>query len=348
MSRYLRLSAGRACLRLHRRSLAVGTALALTVLAVGTVALTLGDYGLSVMQSFERLLGDGGVRDDYLGVYFVQDVRLPRAVGSMLVGAALGLSGRLFQTVSGNPLGSPDVVGFSTGAATGAVTAIIVLGASPAVTALGAVAGGVAAGAVIFLLAGGAGGSGMRLVLVGIGVSAVLRAVNALLLVRAPLEVAQSAEQWSAGSLNGTTWPYVAVLAAVVAASTVFLVPVARGLALLGLGDDASTALGAGAASVRSRAVGVGLLLVCVATAVAGPVAFVALAAPHIAQRLTHGPGAGLTTSALMGAMLVLVCDVISQRVIAPAEIAVGVLTGTLGGLYLLVLLWQEYRRNRL
>lgn len=339
---------GDSSVRMHRRSLRVGTALAVLVAAAAAWSLTLGDYGLTMPESFARLRGLAGAEDDWLGVYFVQQVRAPRALAAVLVCMSLGVSGRLFQTVSGNPLGSPDVVGFSTGAATGAIVAIILLGAGPAITAVGAIIGGLLTGVAVTAAAGGAGTAGMRLILIGIGTSAVLRAVNSLLLVKAPLEVSQAAQQWSAGSLHGTTWPYVWVLGAITTGCVLFLMAVARPLELLPLGDDAATALGASARRSRAVAVVVGLILVSAATAVAGPVAFVALATPHIAQRLTRGPGAGLTTSALVGGALVALADVVAQRAIAPAELAMGVITGTLGGVYLLVLLLHEYRRNAL
>ena len=331
-------------MRIHRRSAAVVIIGLLLLLGLSVYSLTLGDYGLGAADSFRRLLGDGGPRDDFLGVYFVQSVRLPRMLAAVAVGCALGISGRIFQTISGNPLGSPDIVGLSTGCATGALIAIIVLGSSPAVTGLGALAGGLVSGAAILACAGGMRVTGMRVVLVGIGCSAALRAINSLLIVKAPLEAAQRAQLWSAGSFSGVTFarltPLLIVLGVVACACVAAAVP----LGLVAMGDDVATGLGVRVRRIRLLSIVVAILLVACATAVAGPVAFVALSAPHIAHRLCGGGGVGFASSALVGALLVLASDVCAQRLIAPAELPVGVVTGVVGGLYLLWLLIREVR----
>jgi iron complex transport system permease protein len=295
------------------------------------------------MDSLRGLVGDGNP----LGVYFVQEVRLPRALGAVLVGAALGFSGALFQIVSGNPLGSPDIVGFTTGSATGALTAIIVFGASPSVTAFGAVAGGILAAVLIAFFAGGLGTDGMRLVLVGIGISAALKAINTLLLVKAPLTAAQAAEQWNAGSLHGVGFRQLAWLAPAVLVTIPVVAWLSTPLSMLPLGEDLAVGLGVRTRGTRALAVVVGVALVALATAVAGPVAFVALAAPHLAKRLSKAAGAALGTSAMVGAGLVVVSDLLAQRLFAPRELAVGVITGSLGGVYLVILLGLRLNRRK-
>lgn len=342
--RYITVSRAGFSVRIHRRSAVVVVCGLLLVLGLSVYSLTLGDYGLSAADSFRRLLGDGGPRDDFLGVYFVQSVRLPRMLAAVAVGCALGISGRIFQTISGNPLGSPDIVGLSTGCATGALIAIIVLGSSPAVTGLGALVGGLVSGVAILACAGGMRVTGMRVVLVGIGCSAALRAINSLLIVKAPLEAAQRAQLWSAGSFSGVTFarltPLLIVLGVVACACVAAAVP----LGLVAMGDDVATGLGVRVRRIRLLSIAVAILLVACATAVAGPVAFVALSAPHIAHRLCGGGGVGFASSALVGALLVLASDVCAQRLIAPAELPVGVVTGVVGGLYLLWLLIREVR----
>ena len=179
-------------------------------------------------------------------------------------------------------------------------------------------------------------------VLVGIGCSAALRAVNSLLIVKAPLEAAQRAQLWSAGSFSGVTFtrlmPLLIVIGAVVVVCAVFAVP----LGLLAMGDDVATGLGVRVRRTRVLLIVVAILLVASSTSVAGPVAFVALAAPHVAHRLCGGGGVGFTSSAIVGALLVLVSDVCAQRLVAPAELPVGVVTGVVGGVYLLWLLIRE------
>jgi len=322
----------------------VHAVLAVALVALALVALTLGDYGIGVEQVVAALAGRA---DDPLAAYFVVDVRAPRVVAALLVGAALGASGSLFQTLTGNPLGSPDVIGFTTGAATGALVQIVLVGGGPAATATGAVVGGLASAVVVYGLAWRGGVAGSRLVLVGIGISATLGAVNHLLVVRASLTAAQTAAQWQAGSLNAVLWPQVALLGAAVAVLLPGAVLLSRPLAMLPLGD--SLAIGAGVHVERTRllAVVTGVALVAVATATAGPVAFVALAAPHLVRRLTRTGGVPVAGAALVGALLVLGADVVGQRLLAPTQLAVGVVTGALGGLYLVVLLASEWRRTR-
>ena len=343
-SRYALLSNASFSVRLHRRSALVVSLGLLSLLALALYSLTLGDYGLSIEQSLRRLVGDGGPTDDFLGVYFVQSVRLPRVIAAVAVGCSLGVAGAIFQTLSGNPLGSPDIVGLSTGCATGALVAIIVLGANPATTSAGALIGGLASGALIVACAGGVRVTGVRVVLVGIGCSAALRALNSLLIVKAPLEAAQRAQLWSAGSFAGVTMPRVSVLVVVLLAVSLPLAACTAPLGLLAMGDDVATGLGVRVRRLRVSLIATAMVLVSLATAVAGPVAFVALSAPHVARRLCGSGGVGLASSAVLGGLLVLVSDVVAQRLLAPHELPVGVVTGVVGGVYLRFLWVREVR----
>lgn len=330
--------------RIERRTIAVGFALATAVLLAGLVGLASGDYGLSVGDVVRGLFVPS---DDPFTIVVLRDLRIPRVLAAALVGAALGVSGAILQSISGNPLGSPDIVGFTTGAATGALLQIIVFDASTNGVALGAVVGGLGAAAAMYALAYRDGVSGYRLVLVGIGLAAMLQAANTWLIVRADLSAAQVGAQWLAGSLNAVTWGEVATITATV----LILVPAAmalrRELAALALGDPVAIALGVSAERTRRRLILISLLLVAVATAITGPIAFVALAAPQLARRLTRTAMVGLGTAALMGALLVIVGDIVAQRLFAPTQLPVGVVTGTLGGGYLIWLLSREWRVRR-
>ncbi|QXT64308.1 iron chelate uptake ABC transporter family permease subunit [Tessaracoccus palaemonis] len=330
--------------RFERRVGVLVAVLIVLILAVGAFALTLGDYDIPVGQVLAALTGRA---TDPLAGWFVTGVRLPRVLTALLVGAALGVSGGVFQTISGNPLGSPDIIGFTTGASTGALLTIVALGGSQAGTTVGALVGGLATAVLVYLLSWRAGVTGFRLVLVGIGVSAALHAANTLLVARAELRVAQTAQQWLSGSLNASTWEGLALLGLSLLILCPFVVWSFRGLALLPLGDDLSRGLGVPVERLRLVAVLAAVALVSVATATTGPIAFVALAAPHVARRLAHTAGPGLFCAALTGALLVLVSDVLAQRLFAPTQLAVGVVTGALGGVYLIVLLATEWRRHR-
>ena len=180
-------------------------------------------------------------------------------VAAIVVGAALGVSGALFQNVTRNPLGSPDIIGFTTGAATGALVQIIVTGGDTRAVAVGALVGGLATAVAVQLLVRPHGPTGQRLVLVGIGVGATLAAVNTLLVLRASLVAAQTAGQWLAGSLNTMLWPRVVLVSVAVVALLLLAIPLARPLAMLALGDDVARGAGVPVQQVRTASVVVGV-----------------------------------------------------------------------------------------
>jgi len=170
--------------------------------------------------------------------------------------------------------------------------------------------------------------------------------VNSLLVVRASLTAAQTAAQWLAGSFNTSTWSDVAITALALAVLVPAAVVLSRPLGAMTMGDEAAIGIGIRVEPTRLALVIVGVALVSVATAAAGPIAFVALAAPQLARRLTGAPGVGMIAAGLMGAMLVLASDLVAQRLFAPTQLPVGVVTGSLGGLYLIWVLTREWRRN--
>lgn len=323
------------------RTLAVNFLLVLLLLAGSTWALMQGDYPLTPSQVLAALGGGG----DALGAYFVTEVRAPRVVTALLVGAALGISGSVFQIISGNPLGSPDIIGFTNGAATGALLHIIIFDAGPAGIALGAVIGGLATSAAVYLLTRHTGLQGFRLVLIGIGIGSTLAALNSLLVVRASLTAAQTAASWLAGSLNTMTWQKTGALALALCLALPLLLQLVRPLGALGFGDTVARGLGVRVNATRVGALFIGVLLVSLATATTGPLAFVALAAPHIAKRLVRSRGASFTASALTGAAVVLGSDLLGQYAFA-TTLQVGVVTGALGGLYLIYLIAVEGRNK--
>lgn len=331
-------------LRLESRTVAVTAVLTALILALGCGALLLGDYPLTVGEALRALVGRSS---DPLAEFFVQNQRVPRVLAAVLVGAALGASGAIFQGLSGNPLGSPDVIGFTVGAASGALIQIIVFNGGPVAIASGALLGGFGTAALVYLLAWRGGLSGIRLVLVGIGVSSVLQGLNSLLIVRASLTAAQTAGQWQAGSFNAMGWPTVWTITATLVVLLPAALVLARPLDIMVSGDDLATGLGVRVERRRLELLVVGVALVSMSVAVAGPIAFVALAAPQLARRLTRTGSVGIGAAAVMGGLLVLASDVVAQRLFAPTQLPVGVVTGTLGGIYLIWLLAREWRTRR-
>lgn len=331
-------------LRLERRALAVGLLLAVTALALAVVLIGTGDFQIAPADVVRTLLGNGTPANDFI----VNDLRLPRVLVALLVGASLGMSGAVFQSVSRNPLGSPDLLGFGYGSAVGALVVIIVFKGGATEVALGALVGGLIAGLAVYLLAYKRGINGYRLVLVGIGASAMLVAVIQYLLTKAQLVEATRAMVWLTGSLAGRDWGQVWPLLAACAVLFPLVLGQGRALRMMEMGDDAAHALGVRVERTRLLLMVAGILLTTAASAAAGPISFVALAAPQLARRLTRSPGAGLLTAALMGAVLLMLSDWASQRAFGADQLPVGVVTGLVGGVYLLWLLVTERKAGRI
>jgi iron complex transport system permease protein len=336
----LRTPRDRMSLRVPRRTTVVCACLLVATFAVAVVGIATGDYPLPLSDVLATIVGQG----DPASAFIVETLRAPRVLTGLLVGAAFGIAGAIFQSVSRNPLGSPDIVGFTTGSVTGALIVILVLNESTGPVGLGAVAGGLLAAVAVYLLSMRNGVQGYRLVLVGIGVAAVLESINAYLITRATREDAFAAAHWYVGSLNGRGWEHVWP----VALALVLIVPIAlayaRPLALLEMGDDAARALGVKIESSRAIVIFAAVGLTAVGTASAGPIAFIALAAPQVARRLTRSAAPGLLAAGLMGAFLLSISDVIAQRLLS-ADLPVGVVTGALGGVYLGWLLYTGRSR---
>ena len=319
------------------RVLILNVALVVLIAALAFWGMLQGDYKIAPEKLIPALLGEG----KQITVTFAQQ-RAARIVAALLVGAALGLSGAIFQVISGNALGSPDIIGFTNGAATGALLQIIVFNSGPVEVALGAVVGGLATSVLVWLLTRRTGLHGFRLVLVGIGVAA----FNALLVVRASLTQAQTAASWLAGSLNDITWERTYALMGLLLVVTPLLLMLVRPLGAIRFGDQVASGLGVSVNAYRVAALFIGVLLVSLATATTGPIAFVALAAPHIAKTLSRSGGVGFTSAALMGALMVLGSDLIGRFAVPGRIIQVGVVTGAIGGLYLIYLIYLERKKS--
>ena len=270
--------------------------------------------------------------------FAVGELRLPRSVLAALAGAAFGMAGTTFQTMLRNALASPDIIGISSGASAAAVVAIVLLHLPPALVSVFAVVAALATAAVIHLLSRRDGVVGTRLVLVGIGISAMLNAVVSWMVVRASTWDVQAAMQWLTGSVNQASWAAIAPLAVTCLVAMPVLLAQARGLGMLQLGDDTAAALGEEVERRRLVFILAAVLLVAFATAAAGPIAFVAFLSGPLASRIVRGGGSLLVPAALVGALLVLGADFAGQFLFA-TRYPVGVITGAIGAPYLLLML---------
>jgi iron complex transport system permease protein len=328
-------------LRIDLRSIVVCVALALVVVVLALLALATGSYQLSIGQVASALTGgETGLVHDV-----VVEWRLPRVAATVVFGAALGVSGAMFQSLTRNPLASPDVIGFSSGSYTGALIVIILLNGSYVQVAVGALLGGIVTAMLVYVLAWRRRVLGFRLIIVGIGVSAMLASLNTWMMLSAKLEVAMSAAAWGAGSLNGVSWGQVVIGGVFIAVLLALSGLLSRPMQQLELGDDTAASQGVRIAVARLGLIVVGVALTATVTAASGPIAFIALAAPQIARRLARTAGITLAPAAVVGALLLGAADYIAQH-LAPTPLPVGLITVMIGGGYLGWLLFTEARRR--
>lgn len=317
--------------------------MAICCLLLAAYSLASGTIELSMNQVFSALSGQSSKLHDMV----INQWRMPRVVMALIFGAGLGMSGAIFQSLIRNPLGSPDLIGFNAGAHSGALITIIVLNGSALQITVNAVLGGLLTAAVIYLLSFRQGISSIRLILIGVGLNAVLSAVNHWLVTSTDLATAMQGAIWGSGSLNGISWSKALLPAVVAIAAMVCALGLQRQMKMMEMGDDLATSLGVNTEKVRAILFLLAIVMSACATASAGPIAFVALAAPQLAKLITRSQSISLTASMLTGAFLLVSCDLIARVAFHPQQLPVGVITVSLGGFYLLWLLLYQANKNQ-
>ncbi|MFJ5262398.1 FecCD family ABC transporter permease [Streptomyces sp. NPDC088387] len=325
---------------LRPRLLLVCLLLAAVTFLAFCVEVSLGDIPLSLTEVIRALFGAGDPGTELI----VHELRLPRALAGLLVGIAFGVSGALLQTMTLNPLASPDMMGITQGAGV-AVVAGIVLGwdGGLGTQALGLL-GALTAAALVYVLAWKRGTTGYRIVLVGVGIAWICTSATDYLMARGQRFQAQAALGWLVGNLNGRTWEQITPLAITMAVLVPAALLLGRQMRTLQLGDDVALGLGTRVQTVRVAVLLISVGLVAFGTATAGPVAFVALAAPQVAQRLAGTSVPPPVAAGLTGAAMVLLSDLAAREIVPGTELPVGIVTGVLGAP---VLLWLLVRANR-
>ncbi len=327
----------------NRRRQRVIAVLAALVIAGAVLTLIVGQSVTPLPDVLRVLLGQ-----EVPGASFtVGTLRMPRMVMAVLVGLSFGLGGAACQTLLRNPLASPDIIGITAGSGASAVFAIVVLNWTGVAVSVLSVAGGLATALLIYALAWRDGLTGTRLILIGIGISAMLSSVTAYVLLQAPAWSLQEALRWLTGSVNGVKLSQTLPVLLALLTFGGLLLSQTRQVAAIQLGDDKAAALGVRLGAVRLRVI-VGIVgLISVATAAVGPVAFVSFLAGPIAARIVGTSHTVMIPAALVGAALVLGGDYIGQFLL-PYRYPVGVVTGALGGPYLLYLIVRVNRTGRL
>ncbi|MEP6299330.1 MAG: iron chelate uptake ABC transporter family permease subunit, partial [Ilumatobacter sp.] len=300
--------------RFDPRALVVCAALAGATVVVGLWSISVGDFPIPISAVVSTIFGRPTADSEFI----VGTLRLPRVLVGAGVGAAFGMSGAIFQSLVRNPLGSPDIIGFTGGASLGAVTTIVYVGGSATSVSVGAVAGGLLSALAVYLLAWKRGVHAFRLVLVGIGAGFAINGVIDYMITRAEINDVQRAAVWLTGSLNGRGWDEVRIVGLALLMLGPLAVLMQRQLDRLDLGDDTAAGLGVHVGRAKLSLVLVGVGLAALGVAAAGPVAFVAFVSAPIARRLVSSPRACIVPAAFVGALVTVAADLAARRVLAP------------------------------
>lgn len=333
--------------RLFSRRIGLRLALTCVVLValaifMALVAVFFGDYPLSVAEVADALSGRG----DEFSTRVVIEWRMPIVVAAVVFGALLGTGGAIFQSLTRNPLGSPDVIGFDAGSYTAVVIMMLVMGAQNYWTvAASSILGGLLTATAVYLLAYRRGVQGFRLIIVGIAVSAALGSINTYLITRADVRDAMQVGFWGAGTISRVSWTSLVPSLSIAAGITAACALLSPALRTMELGDDAAATQGVAVGRARLALLVVGVATTALVTAAAGPIGFISLVAPQLARRVARTPGVSLLASAAMGSMLLSGAHLLSQYLSTIYRpIPVGLLTVCVGGVYLIWLILKETR----
>lgn len=327
--------------RVNVRALAFSAIALVLLLSLMVWGSTLGSSDLSFGDVVRATVGRGTDDTELI----VRTLRLPRILIAVLVGAALAISGTIFQGLARNPLVSPDIIGINGGATLAAVS-VLILGIGATLVPLAAFAGAVLTAAVIYALSWKGGVSMDRLILVGIGVGSILSAGITYMTVKFPIEITRPAIVWSMGSIYGSQWRDVRLLAITLAVLFPVAIILMEHMRMLQFGDTVTRSLGVPLERTRLVLIVVACAFAAVAVAIVGPIGFVALIIPHMARMILGPPtGSVLVFTALLGSIMLLASDIVAQHAL-PAVLPAGVVTGAVGAPYFLYLLYRSNARS--
>ena len=310
---------------------------------------SLGDSFISPIKVFQTFIGQGSELDQLI----IVDFRLPRIFMAAFAGMALAAAGAILQGIIKNPLASPDIIGISAGGGAAVVSFLAIfsdsnhsLTVSIEWLPLAGFIGATFVGVIVYLFAWKDGVTPNRLVLIGIGVSAFMQAITTMLMIVGPIYQASEANKWITGSVKSANWEQVQIIVPVIVALLLITFFITRQLNVQELGDDSAASLGQSVQKTRLLLILLSSTLVASAISFAGAIGFVGLMAPHIARRIV-GPSFGILipTSAAIGALLVMIADIIGRTAFSPLEVPAGVFTAAIGAPYFVYLLFRNPKK---
>ncbi|MFJ5792052.1 FecCD family ABC transporter permease [Lysinibacillus sp. NPDC097162] len=325
------------------------TFLSITALFVFFFSASFGDSFINPLKVMQTIIGQGSDFDQLI----IIDFRLPRIFIAAFAGMALAVAGAILQGLIKNPLASPDIIGISAGGGAAVVGFLAIfsdsnhsLTVSIEWLPLAGFIGATAVAFIVYIFAWKDGVTATRLVLIGIGVSAFMQAITTMLMVIGPIYQASEANKWITGSVKSADWNQVQIIVPIIIILLLLTVFITRQLNVQELGDDTAASLGQTVQKTRFFLLLLSSSLVASAISFAGAIGFVGLMAPHIARRIV-GPAFGvlIPTSAAIGALLVMVADIIGRTAFSPLEVPAGVFTAAIGAPYFIYLLLRNPRK---
>jgi iron complex transport system permease protein len=332
--------------RIHRRVPTVLLVILIITLTTFIISTSVGEYPTSPLVVLQTLLGIDTENPDY--GFVINTLRLPRTLTACLVGIALAISGAIMQGLTRNPLADPGIIGINAGASLAAVSLIILFPNLPVgILPLSAFLGALIASLLIYIFAWDRGTHPVRLILIGVGISAVAGACTSFMVTFGEINDVNQALVWLAGSVYGRTWEQLfSFLPWLIVFIPLALIKAVE-LNILNLGDEIAQGLGSRVEWQRGLLLVISAALSGAAVATAGTISFVGLIAPHIARQLVGGNHQGLIPVAgILGAMIVVISDLLGRVIFAPVEIPCGIVTAVIGAPYFLYLLVQNRKKT--
>lgn len=340
----IRSKKGTISFQLYKKNLLIFFILSIFSFGLFILSLSVGSSFIHPLSVIKELIGYGNGENDFV----LNTLRLPRVLLAFLVGAALGVSGLILQGIIRNPLASPDIIGITGGASVGAVIFVIVFSESIGLkwVSVAAFLGAAIVSIIIYLLSWKKGVTPIRLVLIGIGVAAAMKALTTMMVVLSDTVQVTRAYLWLTGSLYAASWQDVTSILPWVIIFIPLALVFSRTINAKELGDDIALGLGINIQLQRVLLLFISVALAGSAVAYAGGIGFVGLIAPHIARMLAGRSFAGLVPmSALIGGAIVALADVVARTAFLPLDIPAGVFTSGIGAPFFIYLLYRN--RNK-